>query len=97
MISFFQVTGYLVYGTGQPTKVGFQNALDKIFAANDSAVKKVLWTSMRQVRAIFESIFTAIILESQILYMYIVPLIFVFQEPVVYMNGESFTPRFPDK
>jgi len=64
--NFRKVTGYLVYGTGQPTKVGFKNALDKIFAANDSAIKKVLWTSMRQ-------------------------------EPVVYMNGESFTPRFPDK
>ena len=24
-------------------------------------------------------------------------LIIIFQEPVVYMNGESFTPRFPDK
>ena len=62
MISLFQVTGYLVYGTGQPTKVGFQNALDKIFAANDSAVKKVLWTSMRQVSAIIESTFTAMVL-----------------------------------
>jgi len=61
-----KVPGYLVYGTGQPTKEGFKNALQKIFECEDAEVKKVLWTNMRQ-------------------------------EPVVYMNGQSFTPRFPDK
>lgn len=61
-----KVNGYLVYGTGQPTKSGFQNALQKIFEGSGTEVKKVLWTNMRQ-------------------------------EPVVYMNGESFTPRYPDK
>lgn len=68
--NFRKVPGYLVYGTGQPTKQGFSNALQKIFEVEaeefDAKVKKVLWTNMRQ-------------------------------EPVVYMNGQSFTPRYPDK
>jgi len=59
--NFRQVPGYLVFGTGQPTKLGFINVLEYLLSDNTEA-KKVLWTSMRQ-------------------------------EPVVYMNGQSFTPR----
>jgi len=64
-----QVPGYLVFGTGQPTKSGFQGSLETIMASkgvNDVSPSKVLWTNMRQ-------------------------------EPVVYMNGQSFTPRLSDK
>ena len=43
-----QVPGYLVFGTGQPTKLGFENALRFIFS--ESGAKDVLWTNMRQVR-----------------------------------------------
>ena len=39
----------MVYGTGQPTKEGFKNALQKIFECDEAEVKKVLWTNMRQV------------------------------------------------
>ena len=39
--------GYLVFGTGQPTKIGFENALKFIFT--ESGAKEVLWTNMRQV------------------------------------------------
>ena len=42
-----QVPGYLVFGTGQPTKLGFENALRFIFS--ESGAKDVLWTNMRQV------------------------------------------------
>lgn len=62
--NFRQVPGYLVFGTGQPTKDGFKVALQHIF--DDTKTKKVLWTSMRQ-------------------------------EPVVYMNGQSFTPRLLER
>lgn len=61
--NFRQVPGYLVFGTGQPTKDGFKNALEHLFTTE---AKQVLWTNMRQ-------------------------------EPVVYLNGQSFTPRLPDK
>jgi hypothetical protein len=43
-----QVPGYLVFGTGQPTKGGFESALEHIF--KDTGASKVLWTNMRQVR-----------------------------------------------
>jgi len=59
-----QVPGYLVFGTGQPTKGGFKTALEHIFSVE--GVKGVLWTNMRQ-------------------------------EPVVYLQGNSFTPRLPDR
>jgi len=62
--NFRQVPGYLVFGTGQPTKEGFQAALKQIFSEEVGA-KKCLWTNMRQ-------------------------------EPVVYLNGQSFTPRLAD-
>jgi len=62
--NFRQVPGYLVFGTGQPTKDGFLNALRFIFSETGSS--KCVWTSMRQ-------------------------------EPVVYLNGQSFTPRLPDR
>jgi len=62
--NFRQVPGYLVFGTGQPTKTGFQNGLDYI--NNESGAKDILWVNMRQ-------------------------------EPVVYLNGQSFTPRLPDR
>jgi len=62
--NFRQVPGYLVFGTGQPTKIGFENALKFIFT--ESGAKEVLWTNMRQ-------------------------------EPVVYLNGQSFTPRLPER
>ena len=42
-----QVPGYLVFGTGQPTKTGFENALKFIFS--ECGAKDVLWTNMRQV------------------------------------------------
>lgn len=61
--NFRQVPGYLVFGTGQPTKEGFQSSLSHIFT--ESGAKKCLWTNMRQ-------------------------------EPVVYLNGQSFTPRLAD-
>ena len=62
-----QVPGYLVFGTGQPTKEGFEGAL-KYLLNDETAVgaKSVMWTNMRQ-------------------------------EPVVYMNGQSFTPRLADR
>ena len=41
-----------------------------------------------------KSTIPSIILKTEYL---ITDLIIIFQEPVVYMNGESFTPRFPDK
>ena len=46
-----QVPGYLVYGTGQPTKLGFSHAIQKIFdgTGGTDGVRKVLWTNMRQV------------------------------------------------
>ena len=53
-----------MFGTGQPTKEGFQNGLKHIFS--ECGADKVLWTNMRQ-------------------------------EPVVYLNGQSFTPRLSDK
>lgn len=59
-----QVTGYLVFGTGQPTKEGFEGAL-KYLLNEETGAKSVMWTNMRQ-------------------------------EPVVYMNGQSFTPRLAD-
>jgi len=62
--NFRQVPGYLVFGTGQPTKEGFLTALRFIFA--ETGASKCLWTSMRQ-------------------------------EPVVYLNGQSFTPRLSDR
>jgi len=62
--NFRQVPGYLVFGTGQPTKTGFENSLKFIFS--ECGAKNVLWTNMRQ-------------------------------EPVVYLNGQSFTPRLPDR
>ena len=62
--NFRQVPGYLVFGTGQPTKLGFINALE--YLVKDTGAKKVLWTNMRQ-------------------------------EPVVYMNGQSFTPRLKER
>jgi len=63
--NFRQVPGYLVFGTGQPTKLGFQKALEYLLR-EDSEAKTVLWTNMRQ-------------------------------EPVVYMNGQSFTPRLRER
>jgi len=62
--NFRQVPGYLVFGTGQPTKDGFLNALKFIFS--ETGASHCVWTSMRQ-------------------------------EPVVYLNGQSFTPRLPDR
>lgn len=62
--NFRQVPGYLVFGTGQPTKLGFINALE--YLLKDTGASKVLWTNMRQ-------------------------------EPVVYMNGQSFTPRLRER
>lgn len=62
--NFRQVPGYLVFGTGQPTKDGFQAALQ--FISTETGSKDILWTNMRQ-------------------------------EPVVYLNGQSFTPRLPDR
>jgi len=62
--NFRQVPGYLIFGTGQPTKEGFQKALQYIFS-EECGAKKCLWTNMRQ-------------------------------EPVVYLNGQSFTPRLAD-
>jgi len=62
--NFRQVPGYLIFGTGQPTKEGFQKTLEYIFS-EDCGAKKCLWTNMRQ-------------------------------EPVVYLNGQSFTPRLAD-
>jgi len=62
--NFRQVPGYLVFGTGQPTKLGFINCLEYLLS-DQTGAKKVLWTSMRQ-------------------------------EPVVYMNGQSFTPRLKE-
>lgn len=62
--NFRQVPGYLVFGTGQPTKTGFENTLGFIF--KEAGAAKCLWTSMRQ-------------------------------EPVVFLNGESFTPRLPSR
>jgi len=62
--NFRQVPGYLVFGTGQPTKDGFQHVLKFIFS--EAGATRCLWTSMRQ-------------------------------EPVVYLNGQSFTPRLPDR
>ena len=55
---------YLVFGTGQPTKEGFEGALK--YLVNETGAKSVMWTNMRQ-------------------------------EPVVYMNGQSFTPRLADR
>merc|ERR1712018_1002101 len=63
--NFRQVPGYLVFGTGQPTKLGFQKVLEYLLR-EDSEAKTVLWTNMRQ-------------------------------EPVVYMNGQSFTPRLRER
>lgn len=62
--NFRQVPGYLVFGTGQPTKEGFQAVLEHL-ASDVVGAKKILWTNMRQ-------------------------------EPVVYLNGQSFTPRLAD-
>lgn len=62
--NFRQVPGFLVFGTGQPTKEGFKLVLD--YLTKETGARNVLWTNMRQ-------------------------------EPVVYMNGESFTPRLPDR
>ena len=42
-----QVPGYLVFGTGQPTKTGFSNALR--FIMSECGASSVLWTNMRQV------------------------------------------------
>jgi len=63
--NFRQVPGYLVFGTGQPTKDGFQDTLSYIFS-EECGAKHCLWTNMRQ-------------------------------EPVVYLNGQSFTPRLCDR
>jgi len=62
--NFRQVPGYMVFGTGQPTKEGFQATLSHIFSEEVGA-KACLWTNMRQ-------------------------------EPVVFLNGQSFTPRLAD-
>jgi len=64
-----QVPGYLVFGTGQPTKEGFQKVLQYLLAETGCfgrPAQSVLWTNMRQ-------------------------------EPVVYMNGQSFTPRLKER
>jgi len=62
--NFRQVPGYLVFGTGQPTKQGFLKVLEHM--SKESGANDILWVNMRQ-------------------------------EPVVYLNGESFTPRLPDR
>jgi len=62
--NFRQVPGYLVFGTGQPTKQGFLTVLEHI--SKESGAEDILWVNMRQ-------------------------------EPVVYLNGQSFTPRLPDR
>jgi len=62
--NFRQVPGYLVFGTGQPTKDGFLTALEYI--SKETGAQDILWTNMRQ-------------------------------EPVVYLNGQSFTPRLADR
>lgn len=64
-----QVPGYLVFGTGQPTKEGFQKVLQYLLVETGCfgrPAQSVLWTNMRQ-------------------------------EPVVYMNGQSFTPRLKER
>ena len=43
-----KVPGYLVFGTGQPTKLGFINVLEYLLSDKTSA-KNVMWTNMRQV------------------------------------------------
>lgn len=43
-----KVPGYLVFGTGQPTREGFRHALERIFGETDAT--GILWTNMRQVR-----------------------------------------------
>jgi hypothetical protein len=45
-----EVPGYLVFGTGQPTKEGFQLVLD--FILKETGAKSILWTNMRQVQPI---------------------------------------------
>jgi len=62
--NFRQVPGYLVFGTGQPTKQGFHNVLE--YMTKNSEANEILWVNMRQ-------------------------------EPVVYLNGQSFTPRLPER
>merc|ERR1712038_1529825 len=45
-----QVPGYLVFGTGQPTKNGFKGSLEKILESSDASdckPSKVMWTNMR--------------------------------------------------
>ena len=47
-----QVPGYLVFGTGQPTKEGFQKVLQYLLMETGCfgrPAKSVLWTNMRQV------------------------------------------------
>jgi len=64
--NFRQVPGFLVFGTGQPTKNGFKLALEHLLQTGNTGAQSVLWTNMRQ-------------------------------EPVVYMNGQSFTPRLKER
>ena len=47
--NFRQVPGFLVFGTGQPTKNGFKLALEHLLQTGNTGAQSVLWTNMRQV------------------------------------------------
>ena len=43
--------GYLVFGTGQPTKSGFKGCMEVILRSEDEDLNrpsKIMWTNMRQ-------------------------------------------------
>ena len=45
--------GYLVFGTGQPTKSGFKGCMEVILRSEDEDLNrpsKIMWTNMRQVK-----------------------------------------------
>ena len=47
-LSLFQVNGFPIYGTGQPSEAGYQKVLEKVSAAAGEGVNKMIWFNMRK-------------------------------------------------
>merc|ERR1712212_1174159 len=46
--NYRQVSGFPIYGTGQPSEAGFQKVLEKVSTAAGEGVNKMIWFNMRK-------------------------------------------------
>merc|ERR1712055_983253 len=46
--NYRQVSGFPIYGTGQPSEAGFQTVLEKVSTAAGEGVNKMIWFNMRK-------------------------------------------------